>query len=142
MCPQLSLTSTQELDLPSAIVIYFVMDGSTTDLLQSFSTMISEQAIPTAIKQRLHLQVYTIMSMYVCIYVCVRVHVYACMYVYVCVCVCEYACICACVRVSVCVHVCVCARVHVHVQTHTNCLLYLNSRLSYVHVVIMILFIL
>jgi len=57
MCPQLSLTSTQELELPTAIVIYFVMDGSTTDLLKSFSTMLNEQAIPPPIKQRLHLQV-------------------------------------------------------------------------------------
>ena len=58
LCSKLSLTSTQELDLPSAIVIYFIMDGNTSDLLQSFSTMmIGEPIIPTAIKQRLHLQV-------------------------------------------------------------------------------------
>ena len=48
-------------------------------------------------------------------YVCVHVHVCACMCVYVCmyVCVCVRACVCACVcmRVHVCVRVCVCMRV-------------------------------
>ena len=48
---------------------------------------------------------------YMCMCVCVHVHVCmrVCVYAYMCVCVCVYMCMCACVCV------CVCARVHVSV---------------------------
>ena len=55
--PQLSLTSTQQLEMPTAIVIYVIMEDGYSDLVQAYCTMLDEQPIPTVIKQRLHLQV-------------------------------------------------------------------------------------
>jgi len=55
--PQLSLTSTQQLEMPTAIVIYVIMEDGYSDLVQAYCTMLNEQPIPSVIKQRLHLQV-------------------------------------------------------------------------------------
>ena len=62
-----------------------------------------------------------------CVYVCVRMRVRACVdgtecdvSVHVCVCTCVCVYVCACVRVCVCVYVCVrvCVRAHVCVHAH------------------------
>ena len=58
-----------------------------------------------------------------CVYVCVRVHMCACVCVHVCVRACACSCVCALVRVRVpvyvcaCVHVCACVCVHVRGST-------------------------
>jgi len=53
--------------------------------------------------------------MYVCVCVCMCVHVCVCMCVYVCACMCVHICVCMRVHVCACmwVHVCVCMCVHV-----------------------------
>ena len=53
----------------------------------------------------------SILCVYVCLCVCLRVHecicVYVCVYTHVCMCVCLCVYVCVCVCVCVCAHVCV-----------------------------------
>src|SRR4029434_10492014 len=66
---------------------------------------------------------------WVCVYVCVSMHVCLCAFVFICMCVslhaCVYVCVCVCVCLCVCVCVCVCIWVYlcvcVCVRQHSKC---------------------
>ena len=63
------------------------------------------------------------LSVCLCVYLCVCLSVFVCVCVWLCVCVCMFVCLCMCVCVCVCVCMCVCVCVCVYICVCVCCLL-------------------